>query len=142
MSMRPVLAFILTILLCAPVAQAADVPAANGDKRIPYKDTIEGDTGVSVLRVVLGFGLVLAVGVSVIFILRRYLPATYGVSGSQGARQIDLIEMRRLTPKLTLFLVKVGDERILFSHSGDRVTRMHSTRSASLDRNGAASTDA
>jgi len=127
----------LAMQLFVAVAQAAEAPQSNSDKRIPYKGTGESDIGVSLLRVALGLGFVLVAGVGGVLLLRRYLPASYGGSTGPGIRKIELVEVRRLTPKLTLFLVAVGDKQILFAQSGDRVTRMsltHLTNRGQSDR--------
>lgn len=134
---RFVLSCFLATQLLVAFAQAAEAPLSNSDKRIPYKGTGESDIGISSLRVVLGLGFVLAVGVGGVLLLRRYLPASYGGSTGPGNRKIELVEVRRLTPKLTLFLIAVGDKQILFAQSGDRITRMsltHLTNREQSDR--------
>jgi flagellar biogenesis protein FliO len=117
------LCFVL-MQLFSTTAQTADTSPSGNEKRIPYKGTNEGDSGVSVLRVVLGLGFVLAIGVGGVLLLRRYLPASYGGNSGSGVRKIELMEVYRLTPKLTLFLIKVKDQEILLAQSGDRVTRL------------------
>jgi flagellar biogenesis protein FliO len=121
---RIVLSCFLATQLFSTVVQAAEALPSISDKRIPYKGTGESDIGVSLIRVVLGLGFVLAAGVGGVLLLRRYLPASYGGGTGPSTRKIELVEVRRLTPKLTLFLIAVGDKQILFAQSGDRVTRM------------------
>jgi flagellar biogenesis protein FliO len=143
MSKRFLLVLFLAMQLFSTVAQAAETPSSgsNSDRRIPYKGTGETEVGTSVIRVALGLGLVLIAGVGVVLLLRRYLPASYGGSTGPSVRRIELVEVRRLTPKLTLFLIEVDDARILLAQSGDRIMPMYRTSLANRERSDGATTD-
>lgn len=129
--------FFLSISLQMPAArvQAADKPAAGEDRPIPYKRTGEAETDVSAIRVVLGLGLVLAIGIGAIFAIRRYLPGSYGVAAVSGSRHIDLMEVRRLTPRLTLFLLNIDGEKIVLAQTSEAlaVHRLHTDGKDSPD---------
>ena len=106
-------------------AIAAGKTATSGDHAIPYKRTGEVETGTSVVRVVSGLILVIAVGFGVILAIRRYIPASYGASAASASRHIDLLETRRLTPRLTLYLLDVDGQKLLLAHSSEALTLQH-----------------
>ena len=134
---RFVLLFFLSVSLqmSPAAAQAADTPVAADDRSIPYKRTGETGTDVSVVRVVLGLGLVMAIGIGAIFAIRRYLPGSYGASAVPGSRHIDLVEVRRLTPRLTLFLLNVDGEKIVLAQTSETLAmhRLHADKKDSPD---------
>lgn len=124
MFVRLLLMLLLAVQVSTGIARATEPPVTGAEKRIPFKGSEGSETGVSVLRVVLGFGVVAAVGFGAILAMRRFLPLSY--AGKPAAtRNIELVEVRRLTPKLTLFLIQVEGERVLLAQSGDVVTRIH-----------------
>ena len=59
------------------------------------------------------------VAVVIIFALKKYLYAS-GYKAESG-RRINLIEAKRLSPRLSLFLVQIDAKHILISQSGDTV---------------------
>lgn len=131
--------FFLTISLQASTINvyAADKPEGVGDHNIPYKRASEVGTGISVLRVVFGLSLVLALGFGAIFAIRRYLPASYGATVASASRHIDLVEMRRLTPRLTLFLLNIDGEKIVLAQTSETLT-MHGLHSGTKEVHDAA----
>ena len=70
----------------------------------------------------LGLGVVLAMGVGAIFLLRRYLPGVDVAGKGLAKRHIELLEVRRITPRLSVFLIEVDGQRHLLAQSGDQVT--------------------
>lgn len=103
---------------------AAPAPAANpvvAERPIPFKSSDETDTGALVFRVVLVLGLVLAIGVVALLVLRKYIPMTSALKAPGVAREIELVELRRLSPRLTLYLIEVHGTRYLLAQSGDRL---------------------
>lgn len=123
---------LIAALVLAPLALNRVALAQPGDapmeQRIPFKKSEESTSGL-VLRVVGGLFVVALVGVGALFLLKRYLPAGY-LPASQGAKRINVLEVRRLTPKVTLFLVEVDGVRILLSQNGERIANLHRYSSA------------
>jgi len=74
-------------------------------------------TGALVLIAALTFGAAV--------LAKRYLPGVRGFS-RDGTTRIQLLESRRITPKLTLLLVEFEGERLLLAQSGDRVSPLAS----------------
>jgi hypothetical protein len=118
---------ISVVLLFGPVSPAmaatGDAPvlrAANAET-IPYRRAEEGADGAMLLRVIAGLGAVLLVGAGAIYVLKKYLPGAYGI-GASGPQRIRLLEVRRMTPRLTLFAVEFEGKHFLLAQSGDRVT--------------------
>jgi len=100
---------------CLAVAQA---PPAK--EPIPFKRDAEAlDSGLA-LRVALALGVVIALGIGGVYALKRFLPGSLGgVAGASG--RIKVLEVRRVTPRLTLFLVEIDGRTIALAQSGDRV---------------------
>jgi len=100
---------------CLAVAQA---PPAK--EPIPFKRDAEAlDSGLA-LRVALALGVVTALGIGGVYALKRFLPGSLG--GAAGASgRIKVLEVRRVTPRLTLFLVEIDGRTIALAQSGDRV---------------------
>jgi flagellar biogenesis protein FliO len=110
----------VALLLCVPIVGAAD-GAQGKESTIPFKRTEEVASATSIWRVVLSFGVVVAVGLGAAYAVRRYVPASVGrVIGSAG--RIVVLEIRRVTPKLTIYLIQVDGEKFLLTQSGDRIS--------------------
>lgn len=103
---------------------AATPAAVESEKRIPYKGSeVEGEpVSTTIIKLVLGLGVVLTMGVGAIFLLRRYLPGVDVAGKGLARRHIELLEIRRITPRLSVFLIEVDGQRHLLAQSGDRVT--------------------
>jgi len=95
-------------------------PVAS-ERHIPFKSSDEASTGTILLRVVAGLGVVLVIGYAALVALRKFVPMLSTVTPPGSKREIELIELRRLTPRLTLFLVEVQGSRYLFAQSGDHL---------------------
>lgn len=104
----------------AATGEGAALRPASADG-IPYRKSEDGADAGTLLRVVTGLGAVLLVGAGAIFLMKKYLPGAYGI-GVAGTHQIKLVEVRRLTPRLTLFAVEYRGRQLLLAQSGDRVT--------------------
>jgi hypothetical protein len=118
------MAWVLLGGIANPVAAATGDGAAlrpASSDGIPYRKSEEGADAGTLLRVVSGLGAVLLVGAGAIYLMKKYLPGAYGV-GAAGAHKIRLVEVRRLTPRLTLFAVEYQGRQLLLAHSGDQVT--------------------
>jgi flagellar biogenesis protein FliO len=113
----------LCTVACLMVTGVAALAAENdaaGAHAIPFKRAEDSASASSLWRVVLGFGVVVAVGIGAVYVLKRYVPASIGSVAKNGAR-IDVLEIRRVTTRMTLFLIRVDGETILMAQSGDRV---------------------
>lgn len=117
-------AALVFVCLCAPLAQGASVSVPDStEQRIPFKksdDTIGGMLG----RVVGSLVVVAILGVGVVYLLKRYLPSLYHPTFA-GASRINVLEIRRLTPKTTLFLIEVDGAHLLLGQHGDRITTLY-----------------
>jgi hypothetical protein len=103
------------------LAQNTSQPAA----RIPYKQDNggSGPGGGLLLRVAGGLMLATTLAFVAAILAKRYLPGMRGYS-SDGKSRIQLLESRRVTPKLTLFVLEYEGRRLLLAQSGDRVVEI------------------
>lgn len=102
-----------------PACFAAE-QSAPAKEPIPFRRDAEAvDSGLA-LRVALALGLVIALGIGGVYALKRFMPASLG-GASGAAGRINVLEVRRITPRLTLFLVEIDGEKFALVQSGDRV---------------------
>jgi flagellar biogenesis protein FliO len=103
------------------LAQNTSQPAA----RIPYKqdNSGSGPGGGLLLRVAGGLLLMTALAFTAAVLAKRYLPGVRGYT-SDGKSRIQLLESRRVTAKLTLFVIEYEGRRLLLAQSGDRVVEI------------------
>lgn len=94
-------------------------------QRIPFKAEGGPGAGLLMLRATGGLVLIAALTFGAAALAKRYLPGVRGFS-RDGATRIQLLESRRITPKLTLLLVEFEGERLLLAQSGDRVSSLGS----------------
>lgn len=115
---RALLAFVTgALFLSAGFAAEQSAPAKEP---IPFRRDAEAvDSGLA-LRVALALGLVIALGIGGVYALKRFMPASLGGAGGAAGR-INVLEVRRVTPRLTLFLVEIDGQKIALAQSGDRV---------------------
>ena len=91
----------------------------TGNDPIPFKkeevfsQTLLFEIGIAVVICVLVI-LVIAL------LLKKFHYGT--VVMSKTDKHIEVVEKKRITPKLTLFMVKWEGENILFAQSGDQMT--------------------
>lgn len=105
--------------LLVPAGFTAAQGGAPAKEPIPFRRDADVDSGTA-LRVALALGLVIALGVGGVYALKRFLPGSLG--GAAGAPgRIRVLEVRRVTPKLTLLLVEIDGQKIALAQSGDRV---------------------
>ena len=112
-------------VLAHPSAYAIDGVQAgtSSSESIPFRKA-EHSAGYTLpLRVLAGLAIVLAVGFIAVVVLKKYFPAVYGY-GANDARKIQLLEVRRLTPRTTLFAVQFEGRLLLLAQSGDRISRI------------------
>lgn len=95
-------------------------------QRIPYRKEESGPgAGSLLLRVTGGLVLITALTFGAAVLARRYLPGVRGFS-RDGTTRVQLLESRRITPKLTLMVVEFEGERLLLAQSGERVLSLAS----------------
>jgi len=122
---------VICLGLCLiPTGHAQGAPQSGGPppvqlQRIPYKVESGPGVGLLMLRVTGGLVLMAALTFGAAVLARRYLPGVRGFS-RDGATRIQLLESRRITPKLTLLLVEFEGERLLLAQSGERIAPLAS----------------
>lgn len=126
------LTLVLTLALAVFTGTAKGQTA--GDRvnagRIPFKQVEQSTSGL-IFRVLGGLAVAGLVGVGVIYAIRRYFPSAYHPTFG-GPSHVKVIEIRRLTPKATLFVVEFDGVRLLLGHAGDRiVTLCHGQKNSS-----------
>ena len=109
----------------------AAVAAQPQPGRIAYKQ--DNTVGVAGLLVRIGGGLLLmtTLALGTALLAKRYLPGIRGYS-QDGKHRIQLLESRRITPKLTLFVLEFEGRRLLLAQSGDRLLEL-GTRAGAAD---------
>lgn len=121
-------------LVLAPVARGQDATQApapatfrSDPQRIAYKEDSSASVGWLALR--LGGGLVLmaALAFTAAWLAKRYLPGVRGYS-LDGQSRIQLLESRRITPKLTLFVLEFEGRQLLLAQSGERILELDGHR--------------
>jgi flagellar biogenesis protein FliO len=132
---RSPLSFIAVALLLAPlllgVAVGATAPSETTEPRIQFKKSEESIGGLAA-RVVGGLIVVVIVGIGAVFVLKRYVPSFYHPTYA-GAARIKLLEVRRLTPKATLFLVEINGVQLLLGQSADHLSTLYEYPKAARD---------
>lgn len=122
------------VLLVLPAALALAQPlggtgeATALEPAIPFKTQSALDSG-TLLRI--GAVLLLCLGLALVaaLLLRRYT----GVGATAGSGRLRLLESRRLSPRLTLFLVEVDGNTHLLAQCGDSVVLLAGHREAAVD---------
>lgn len=92
-------------------------PAANSE--IPYKRENSVDGTAIIRSFIILFVLLGAVTAAAFFLKRSEFARKLGVS---EFKHIDLIELRRLSPKLTVYLIKVQGKHYLLTQAGEHVS--------------------
>lgn len=95
--------------------EASSAPQQVGDT-IPYKQLPTTPSG-SLQRVAIVFIFAIGIGIVAIWLLRRQLEAK-GLITKVDNNRIVVAASRRITPKLTLFLVRVDDASYLITQNG------------------------
>jgi len=110
--------------------EPAAATAQSAPRRIAYKE--EKSDGFGALALRLGGGLVLMaiLAFAAAVLAKRYLPGVRGYS-LDGKSRIQLLESRRITPKLTLFVLEFEGRRLLLAQSGERIVELGAPRGES-----------
>ena len=106
-------------LACGPAA-AQQKEAAPAREALPFKRDADAFDAGMLLRTAAALGLVIAIGFAGVYALKRFVPSSLG-RASGGPGRINVLEIRRVTPRLTLLLVEVDGEKVFLAQSGDRV---------------------
>jgi flagellar biogenesis protein FliO len=113
---------------------AAHEPAAAAlqpePRRIAYKEDNSVGVGALALRLSGGLVLMTALAFGAAVLAKRYLPGIRGYS-LDGKSRIQLLESRRITPKLTLFVLEFEGRRLLLAQSGERIVELGAPRGES-----------
>lgn len=119
-----VIIFVLS-LMAYPRVHAMDGAQASAPstESIPFRKTEDGAVGALVLRVLVGLTIVLVVGFVALVVFKKYFPVVSGY-GAHDTRKIKLLEVRRLTPRATLFAVQFEGRLLLLAQSGDHISRI------------------
>ena len=145
--MRVIVIFLMATLLFVSngltVAAAEEQPqVAESGKPIPYK-TEKNNFGGLVLRTAIVFVFVIALVVAGLYLVGRYFPGLNvnlrPIQGAQ-AQRLRVIEIKRLTPKTTLFVVEYDKKTLLLGQSGDSLVLLDSNTSG-LQGGNASQTD-
>jgi flagellar biogenesis protein FliO len=127
----------------APPGPALSQQAGRPEKEtIPFKRDADSFEPGLLLRTALALGVVIAVGIAGIYALKRFLPMSLGrVAGGPG--RINVLEIRRITPRLTLFLLEIDGQKVFLAQSGDRVRplRLSDARRSEKGHSGATAED-
>jgi flagellar biogenesis protein FliO len=113
-------------------SEAATTAAKSEEARIPFKASAETNGVGLAVRVIGGFVVVALLAFVTVYVLKRYFPSFY-VHSVGAAKQIRVVEIRRLTSRTTLFLVEVDGARMLLAQSGDHIVNLHKTTNISTD---------
>jgi flagellar biogenesis protein FliO len=117
-------AVVAATIAASPALAASKAGAAGGaapeKEPIPFKRDAEPFEPASLLRIAMALGLVIALAAGGLYMLRRYLPSSLGRAPG-GASRINVLEIRRITPRLTLLLIEIDGQPIFLAQSGDRV---------------------
>lgn len=121
----------LCLMIIAMQGYAGTEPSpevkTRAEQKLPFKRSEDGVAGLT-LRVVGGLIITVLIGIGVAYGIKRFLPAVYRPVSTENDSHIQLLEIRRLTPKTTLFLVEVSDMRLLLAQNGDGITILHRFR--------------
>ena len=103
----------------------APVARTQAAQPIAYKQDSGPGLGALALRLAGGLVLMATLAFGTAVLAKRYLPGVRGYS-ADGKSRIQLLESRRITPKLTLFVLEFEGRRLLLAQSGDRVVELAS----------------
>ena len=107
-------------------------PAVRSSRQIAYKQEETGGVGALAMRVGGGLLVMTALAFAAAVLAKRYLPGIRGYS-VDGKSRIQLLESRRITPKLTVFVLEFEGRRLLLAQSGDRLLELDAQRERNRD---------
>lgn len=87
---------------------------------IQFKNS--NDIGVSyILKIVFSLFFVLVIAYLAILFVKK-LNTGWLINKNIHGQSINLVEQKRITPRLTVYVLAVGEERVLLAQSGDNVS--------------------
>jgi flagellar biosynthetic protein FliO len=101
--------FLIVDALSTPVSTPAEIPLNPGDP---------GSTAALFLSVFLKLGLVIVLMLVGFYLLRRWK----GPQFSGQSKQMTVLETLRLTPRQTVYLVKVGDRNVMIGATDQSIS--------------------
>jgi hypothetical protein len=132
------LPLLIALLLAAP-AIGGGPPADTATGPAPVAEDVPFRKGpvlsaASLVRV----AAATAGGVLLVWVATLALRRTVFAGNAKGVaqRRIRVLETRRLSPRTTLTLVRVGDREVLLGQSGDRLVRLHAAAADSTHEPG------
>jgi hypothetical protein len=117
-------------------AQATDAEqhqeglAQTDHRPITYRQDSGPGFGGLLLRAAGGLVLITVLTLAITVLAKRYLPGIRGYS-LDGRSRVHLLESRRITSKLTMFVIEFEGRRLLLAQSGDRVVELGAPRTVS-----------
>jgi flagellar protein FliO/FliZ len=131
----------------APAAKSAKPAPADPNEKLPIPEgsdgpvSVSGDAGGTLIRLVLGLGVVVGLIAGVWFVMKRIQRSRYPAMDDRNpAGLIDILATTSLGPNRSLHLVKVGEEIVLVGstdHSVAPITRIGAEDAAGLAGAGA-----
>ena len=112
------------------------MPAQTDRRSITYRQDSGPGFGGLLLRAAGGLVLITGLTLAVAVLAKRYLPGIRGYS-LDGSSRVQLLESRRITSKLTLFVIEFEGRRLLLAQSGDRVVEIGAPRTVTQSQDAA-----
>lgn len=126
-----IIACLFTALASARKSVAPQGPPTT-EEPIPFKRQLTPASG-SMSRVALVFILSLGVGIGTMVVLKKGLWKK-GLIGTVSDTRISVSEVKRISPKVTVFLVSVDDKEYLLVQGGEQVTITRHDLNAVMER--------
>lgn len=98
-------------------AEQASVPSAATPRAIPFKQesqNLGSQLGQSLLLLL----ILVAIAAAILYAAKKYLPR-FTPGGNTTGKRLQLVEVTRLTPKTTLFLVQFDESTLLLGQHGE-----------------------
>ena len=131
----------------APAAKNAKAAPADPNEKLPIPEgsdgpvSVSGDAGGTLIRLVLGLGVVVGLIAGVWYVMKRIQRSRYPAMDDRNpAGLIDVLATTSLGPNRSLHLVKVGEEIVLVGATDQSVapiTRIGAEDAAALAGSGA-----
>src|SRR5688572_17850071 len=115
--------------VAADTAHAQPADAIEAPVDIPYKKD-PGHGNASFLKAIIVMGLLLGLAGGALFLVKR--SAIAGKLGIAEARFIKLVEMKRLSPKLNVYLLEVHGRQYLLAQAGESLSIVEHNASKGL----------
>jgi len=114
---------VLIVLLLGLLFMTSAATFADTGSSIPYKTDGVADASM-LFRVFISLLLVLALGVAALVLFKKY----YLKVTITGLSRITLIELKRLSPKLTIYRVGIDENEYVIAQSTDHLVVLDKTQ--------------